>query len=121
MKAMANKPQEPVPQEAARIDPADPFKPEPDLRAGIAANAAPVMIWMASAEQRFDWFNTACESFTGFRADELVGQGWLGCVHPEDLERYSGILETSYQARQPFSLDYRLRRHDGEYRWMLDN
>jgi len=86
-----------------------------------AATCAPGMIWMASPDQRHEWFNPAWESYTGKTHDELRGEGWLELVHPEDLERCRGILAASFQARQAYTLDYRLRRHDGRYRWILDS
>lgn len=92
-----------------------------DRCARIAADLAPVMIWMSGPDKRFEWCNAACEAFTGRSADELQADEWLALMHPEDVERYTGILATASQARQPFTLDYRLRRRDGQYRWMLDN
>ncbi|MEP7057020.1 MAG: ATP-binding protein [Caldimonas sp.] len=90
-------------------------------RARIAASYAPALIWMCGTDRQLDWFNTAWESYTGRTQDELNGDGWLDLVHPEDVERCKGILATSFDARQPYTLDYRLRRHDGQYRWLLDN
>ena len=92
-----------------------------ERRARVAVDSAPVMLWMAGADRRFDWFNAAWESFTGRSLDELRGDGWLGLVHLEDIERCAGIYTASFEARQPFTLDYRLLRHDGQYRWVLDH
>jgi len=83
--------------------------------------AAPVLIWSAGLDQVNDWFSPSWTSFTGRSSDELLGDGWTRSVHPEDLDRCLGIRATSFEARAPFSMDLRLRRHDGEYRWMLDN
>ena len=83
--------------------------------------AAPVLIWSAGLDRVSDWFSPSWTSYTGRRIDELVGDGWTRSVHPEDLDRCLGIRATSFEARAPFSMDFRLRRHDGEYRWMLDN
>nr|HET7858503.1 ATP-binding protein [Caldimonas sp.] len=83
--------------------------------------AAPVLIWSAGLDRANDWFSPSWTSFTGRSGDELLGDGWTHSVHPEDLDRCLGIRATSFQARAPFSMDFRLRRHDGEYRWMLDN
>jgi PAS domain S-box-containing protein len=79
------------------------------------------MIWMCDPDQRYEWFNAAWESYTGKSRDELSGTGWLALVHPEDVERCRGILAASFEARRPYTLDYRLRRHDGRYRWILDS
>jgi PAS domain S-box-containing protein len=83
--------------------------------------AAPVLIWSAGLDRRNDWFSPSWFAYTGRDADELLGDGWTHAVHPEDLDRCLGIRAASFEARAPFSMDLRLRRHDGQYRWMLDN
>ena len=83
--------------------------------------AAPVLIWSAGLDRRNDWFSPSWSAYTGRSSDELLGDGWTRAVHPEDLDRCLGIRATSFEARAPFSMDLRLRRHDGQYRWMLDN
>ncbi|HEX4235702.1 MAG TPA: ATP-binding protein [Caldimonas sp.] len=83
--------------------------------------AAPVLIWSAGLDRSNDWFSPSWTAFTGRSMEQLVGEGWLLAVHPEDLDRCVGIRATSFDARAPFSMDLRLRRHDGQYRWMLDN
>jgi PAS domain S-box-containing protein len=88
---------------------------------GVIADAAPVLIWSSSFEGDDDWFSASWTSYTGRSAGELRGVGWTRSIHPEDVDRCLGIHKTSFDARSPFSLDLRLRRHDGEYRWMLDN
>jgi PAS domain S-box-containing protein len=85
------------------------------------ADAAPVMIWLAGPDRWCEWVNKPWLQFTGTTLDEERGNGWTQVVHPEDLERCMGIYSTSFHARQPFVMDYRLRRHDGVYRWVLDN
>jgi PAS domain S-box-containing protein len=92
-----------------------------DACARIAADTAPVMLWISGAERRLDWFNVAWELYTGRSVDELRREGWLGLVHPQDVERCTGIYAASADARHPYALDYRLRRHDGSYRWVLEN
>jgi PAS domain S-box-containing protein len=83
--------------------------------------AAPVLIWSAGLDRRNDWFSPSWSAYTGRSADELLGDGWTRTIHPEDLDRCLGIRATSFEARAPFSMDLRVRRHDGQYRWMLDN
>ena len=89
------------------------------LRA-IAA-AAPVLIWSATLAGANDWFSPSWTAFTGRPLDELRGEGWTRSVHPEDLERCIGIRATSFDAPAAFAMDFRLRRHDGEYRWVADS
>ena len=93
----------------------------PSAEAVVAiADAAPVLIWSAAFGGADDWHSGAWSVYTGLPAEELAGDGWVRAVHPEDAERCKGIRVASFEARSPFSLDLRLRRHDGEYRWMAD-
>ncbi len=94
---------------------------EDDAFARIASDTAPVMLWMAGPRRQFEWFNVAWELFSGRSVDDLRHEGWLSLVHPEDAERCRGIYEASSEARHPYTLDYRMRRHDGLYRWVLEN
>jgi PAS domain S-box-containing protein len=103
---------------------------EPEIPSAVAATdsdsarliaAAPVLIWSAGLDRRNDWFSPSWSAYTGRNPDELLGDGWTRAIHPEDLDRCLGIRATSFEARAPFSMDLRVRRHDGQYRWMLDN
>ena len=85
------------------------------------ADAAPVLIWGTGFDRSDDSFSASWTAYTGMSHDELVGDGWLRAVHPEDVDRCLGIHVASFEAHSPFALDLRLRRHDGEYLWMLDN
>jgi PAS domain S-box-containing protein len=85
------------------------------------ADAVPVMIWVSDVSKACTWFNQGWLDFTGRPMQELVGDGWAQDVHPDDLERCLRVYTTRFDAHQPFSMEYRLRRHDGEYRWVLDN
>jgi PAS domain S-box-containing protein len=94
---------------------------ESESRFRVVADSAPVMMWMAREDKAYDWFNKAWLEFTGRSLEQESGDGWLQGVHPEDRERCAGIFNASFDARQSFNADYRLRRHDGSYRWVLDN
>jgi PAS domain S-box-containing protein len=85
------------------------------------ADHAPVMIWRAGPDRLRDFFNKPWLDFTGRTLEQELGNGWTEAVHPDDRERCLGIYMGSFDARRDFSMDYRLRRHDGEYRWVLDN
>ncbi|MBW8829455.1 MAG: PAS domain S-box protein [Burkholderiales bacterium] len=85
----------------------------------VMADSAPVMLWVAGPDKQFEWFNRAWLEFTGrTRADER-GSGWFAGIHEEDLERCIGIYHASFDARQPFTMDFRLKRQDNTYRWVL--
>ena len=85
------------------------------------ADAAPVLIWSTSLDGGMDWFSGSWTRYTGRPVAELEANGWIRSIHPEDVDRCLGIQRASFEAGAPFSLDLRLRRQDGEYRWMLDN
>ena len=94
---------------------------ESEARFRTMADTAPVLVWMAGPDGRRDFFNKPWLEFTGRRLEEEAGDGWTEGVHADDLERYLDTYMTAFGARRPFRMDYRLRRHDGEYRWMLDS
>jgi PAS domain S-box-containing protein len=87
----------------------------------LAANTAPVMIWMSEIDTRKTFFNQWWLEFTGRLIGAEVGEGWKESVHPEDLRSYLEGYAQSFGRREPFRREYRLRRRDGEYRWILDH
>ena len=94
---------------------------ETEQQFSILADNAPVMIWRAGVDGLCDFFNKPWLDFTGRSIDQELGEGWVEGVHPEDVERCLGTYRQAFEARQDFSMEYRLRRHDGAYRWLLDN
>ncbi len=85
------------------------------------ADFAPGMIWMSRTDKLRDWFNKPWYEFTSRTSEQECGNGWSKGVHPDDLKRCLEIYTNSFDDKKPFSMDYRLRRHDGIYRWILDN
>jgi len=84
-------------------------------------DAAPVMLWTTDADEQCTYLSQRWYDFTGRRVEQDLGRGWLENVHPDDLQRTLDAYIDAAAARVPFSLDFRLRRHDGQYRWVIDS
>jgi PAS domain S-box-containing protein len=94
---------------------------ESEARFRVMADQTPVALWMSDAQRRYVYVNRAWLAFTGRDADEELGDGWTAGIHPEDFSARQTAFAEAFDARQPFTLEYRLRRGDGEYRWILDH
>ncbi len=93
---------------------------ESEARFRMLADAAPVLLWMSDAERKSFFFNEGWLQFRGRSIEEEAGEGWLEGVHPHDRHRCQTVHLAATEAHAPFSVEYRLLRHDGEYRWLLD-
>lgn len=92
---------------------------EHEAQRAIVAEA-PVMIWRSGVDKGCDFFNPWWLAFTGRTLAQELGGGWSEGVHPDDLDACLASYVAAFDARVPFRLEYRLRRFDGEYRWVLD-
>lgn len=93
---------------------------ESEERFRTLADTAPVLIWMSGKDKISNYYNKSWTEFTGRVFEERIGKGWEECVHPDDLDRCLEIYATNFDARKQFEMEYRLRRANGEYGWILD-
>jgi PAS domain S-box-containing protein len=93
---------------------------ESERRFRLVANTAPVMIWMTGSDRKCEFLNQTWLDFVGHSAETEFATGWAESIHPKDFTRSLDTYSQAFDRRRPFSMEYRLRRFDGEYRWVLD-
>jgi PAS domain S-box-containing protein len=93
---------------------------ESEERFRLVANTAPVLMWMSGVDKLCTFFNQCWLDFTGRSMEHELGEGWASGVHPQDLERCLGIYSAAFDNRVDFEIEYRLKRFDGKYRWIVD-
>lgn len=84
-------------------------------------NTVPAMIWRADASTAANFFNTAWLDFTGRTLEQELATAWAERVYPEDVGQSMQTFLGAFASREPFTMEYRVRRHDGAWRWLLDN
>ena len=93
---------------------------ESEERFRTMADNSPVMIWVSAADSSCTYVNKTWCDFTGRTMQQELGSGWTESIHPEDRDRTFEVYANCVAERKPFAVEYRLRRHDGEYRWIYD-
>ncbi|MBC3785256.1 CheR family methyltransferase [Spirosoma utsteinense] len=85
------------------------------------ADNAPTLIWVAGTEGRYSFLNRVWLEYTGLSQTDVVASEWAQLIHPDDRAAYEQTYQTNLLQQHPFKIEYRLRRQDGVYRWMLEN
>jgi PAS domain S-box-containing protein len=93
---------------------------ETEKRFRTMADHAPVLLWMAGTNAECEFFNQRWLAFTGRTLEQEVGNGWAEGIHPEDFQSCMHTFLDAFVSRRDFAMEYRLRRFDGEYRWIYD-
>jgi PAS domain S-box-containing protein len=94
---------------------------ESEARFRTVANSAPVMIWLSGFDKGCTFFNKGWLDFTGRTLEQELGNGWMESVHCEDIDHCRETYVKAFDARQEFTVEYRLRAKGGEYCWVLDH
>ena len=83
-------------------------------------DAFPAMMWMAGPDRACRWTNRRWLEFTRRNLAEVLEQGWTADIHPDDLERWRTTYRAAFAVNQGFTLEFRLRHHDGQYRPVVE-
>jgi PAS domain S-box-containing protein len=94
---------------------------ESEQRFRQVADSAPVLIWISDKEKKLIYVNQPWLDFTGRSSRQELGRGWLDDIHSDDVDRCKDIYYKSFDLRKPFTMEYRLKRRDGQYRWVVNS
>jgi two-component system cell cycle sensor histidine kinase/response regulator CckA len=93
---------------------------ESEARFRLMADTAPILLWVSGVDKECTFFNERWLEFTGRTMEQELGNGWMESIHPDDVGRCLKTYTESFDARQRFQMEYRLRRADGQYGYVLD-
>src|SRR3984885_9973735 len=93
---------------------------ESEQRFRVITDASPIMVWLSGTDKLCYYFNKGWLDFVGRTLEQESGNGWAENVHPEDFDRCLQVYVSNFDARRPFEMEYRMRHHTGQYRWILD-
>jgi PAS domain S-box-containing protein len=94
---------------------------ESEQRYRTVTEATPIMVWMAGLDKRCYYFNKGWLNFVGRTLEQECGHGWAEGIHRDDFDRCLQIYVSNFDARRSFEMQYRLKHHTGQYRWILDH
>ncbi len=94
---------------------------ESELHFRTLANSGQALIWTSGTDMKCNYFNRTWLEFRGRTLEQEMGDGWTEGIHPDDLDFCIDTYMQAFKRREKFSMDYRLRRHDGKYRWIQDD
>src|SRR5262245_53530331 len=83
------------------------------------ADALPQLVWIARTDGYIEYYNQSCYDYTGKSSDELLGWGWQHVLHPDEVDVKLERWAESLRSGTAFEIEYRLKRHDGHFRWHL--
>jgi PAS domain S-box-containing protein len=93
---------------------------ESEQRFRMITDASPIMVWMSDTDKLCYYFNKGWLDFVGRTLEQESGNGWTENLHPEDFDHCLQVYVSNFDARRPFEMEYRMRHHTGQYRWILD-
>ena len=88
-------------------------------RLKLLADSMPQLVWITEPDGYHDYYNRRWFEYTGLTYEQTKGEGWNAVLHPDDLQRTWDVWRHSLQTGEPYEIEYRIRRHDGEYCWFL--
>ncbi|MBS3951616.1 MAG: EAL domain-containing protein [Methylomicrobium sp.] len=94
------------------------FKSESHFR--FVTESSQALIWVSDTDKKYTWFNKVWLDFTGRTIEQELGDGWMEGVHPDDIEQCKDLFFVQFERQEPFCMEYRLKHHEGEYRWIIE-